>query len=496
MSGDTAAADVYQGPDFVLRQDDTMNRPTTRYLRDGDVHIAWQAIGTGGADLLVTPGFISHLDLNWTLPSFADFIGNLAGFARVILFDKRGTGLSDHAPDADRFERRMQDIELVLDAAGSDRATILGLSEGGPLACLFAATRPERVESLALCGTFARGSAIDQRVIARFENAVDHWGEGLTAGIFLSGADGPIARRFVSLFERAAAGPGMARRLLRSIAECDVSDILPEIDVPTVVLHRRGDPFARAEWSDELAALIPGAVRIELEGQDHLPWMGDSWDVTSALEEWMTGRPVHATPSERRRRFAAVVFTDIVDSTGRNAISGDEAWANLVRVHNEVTRTIVDSHGGWSVKSTGDGFLACFDTPEAAARCALALHQALARWDVPIRAGLHCGEVERVDVHDVVGMTVNIASRVCGEAPPGATLASRILANQLVGSGIEATELGGHRLKGVPGVVDLVALGQTEAIVDLGDDRQGGGLTLTIARRSPTLLRGLARLSG
>jgi pimeloyl-ACP methyl ester carboxylesterase len=388
-----------------------MNRPTTRYLRDGDVHIAWQEVGSGGADLLVTPGFISHLDLNWTLPSFADFIDHLTGFARVILFDKRGTGLSDHGPDADRFERRMQDIELVLDAAGSDRATILGLSEGGPLACLFAATRPDRVESLALCGTFARGSAIDHGVIERFENAVDHWGEGLTAGIFLSGSDGPIARRFVSLFERAAAGPGMARRLLRSIAECDVSDILPAIDAPTVVLHRRHDPFARAEWSDELAALIPGAVRVELSGQDHLPWMGDSQDVVSALGKWMTGRPPHEGTSDRRRRFAAIVFTDIVDSTSRLALAGDEAWALTVQHHNNTCRRVFETYDGWSVKSTGDGFIACFDTPDAAARCIIDLHRDLADLGIEIRAGLHCGEIERIDLDDVAGMTVNIAAR-------------------------------------------------------------------------------------
>ncbi len=470
-----------------------MNRPTTRYVRDGDVHIAWQVVGSGPFDLLLTPGFISHLDLNWTHPAFADFVERLSGFSRVILFDKRGTGLSDHAPDADRFERRMQDIELVLDAARSEQAHIVGISEGGPLASLFAATRPERVASLVLYGTFARGSAIDRSVIERFHHAVDRWGEGHTAGIFLSDVDGPIARRFIGLFERAAAGPGMARRLLESIAACDVTAVLPSLACSTLVLHRRDDPFARTEWSDELALLIPHSVRREIAGADHLPWMGESEIVLEQIEEWVTGAPGGPRPS--RGRFAAVLFSDIVDSTGRNAVSGDEAWARIVQTHNDITRSVVDSHGGWAVKSTGDGFLACFDTPDAAARAAFALHDALANHGLPIRAGLHCGEVERVDLDDVAGMTVNLASRVRAEAPPGATLASRVMANQLVGTGIGVEDLGGHRLRGVPGVVDLVALAR-DIVVDLRDGRQESGLTLTLARRSPAFIRGLARLSG
>jgi class 3 adenylate cyclase len=345
-----------------------------------------------------------------------------------------------------------------------------------------------------LYGTFARGSAIGGDVIDRFHHAVDHWGEGHTADIFLSGIDGPVARRFVALFERAAAGPGMARRLLESIVACDVTEVMGTLRCPTLVLHRTGDPFATAGWSDEIARLIPHAVRREIDGVDHLPWMGESEGVVAAIEEWVTGSP--AAPDHGRRRFAAVLFSDIVDSTSRIAVSGDEAWARTVQTHNDLTRTIVDDHDGWAVKSTGDGFLACFDAPDVAARCAFALHEALGGHEVSIRVGLHCGEVERVDVDDVAGMTVNLAARVCGQAPPGATLASRVMANQLVGSGIEATDLGGHRLKGVPGVVDLVLLGRSASVIDLRDGRQEGGLTLTLARRSPTLIRGLARISG
>ena len=470
--------------------------PKTKYARDGDVHIAWQELGDGPIDLLIAPGYISHLDLNWTLPAFAEFMLSLSRFCRVILFDKRGTGLSDHAPDAAQFERRMRDMDLVLDAAKSERAVIFGLSEGGPLASLYAATHPERVESLVLCGTFARGSIIDEAVMHRFQAAVDDWGEGHTASIFLSGSDGPVARRFIGLFERAAASPGIARSLLGSIRECDVTSVLPNVAQPVLILHRADDPFAKSSWSDELESLIPNATRRELEGDDHLPWMGNGTAIVRAVEEWITGRAAAQPP---RSRFATVLFTDIVDSTHRLAVAGDERWADVMRRHNDACHELFERHSAWLVQTTGDGFMACFDTPEAGVRCAFEMHRVLQQMDLTIRAGLHCGEIERTGIDEVVGMTVNLAARVASISGPGQTLSTEVLGDLLVGSAVEVDLVGTRELKGVPGTVMVVELHPIEIVVDLTtqrDDRVTDALTLQLARRAPGFMRSLARLTG
>jgi class 3 adenylate cyclase len=393
----------------------------------------------------------------------------------------------------------MADIELVMDAAGSQRAVIVGLSEGGPLACLFAATRPGRVESLVLIGTFARGSIIGRDVVARFDHAIEHWGEGHTAGIFLTGSDGPVARRFISLFERAAASPGTARRLLASIVACDVTGVLESIDVPALVIHRRDDPFARASWSDELEGLLRSVTRVELDGSDHLPWMGDGTSVVREIATFVTGRPLSAPPS--RARFAAVLFTDIVGSTRQLAEHGDVEWAHRIQAHNDLCRNEFERHGGWAIKSTGDGFLACFDTPERAVQCAFSIQRELAEHGIEVRSGMHCGEIESVDVDDVVGIAVNIAARLCGIAGPGVVLATKVLSDQLVGAGVHGVDQDTHELRGVPGRVAVFRLveGDVDFTVDLRDTedvRASGGVILELARRSPGLVRGLARLAG
>ncbi len=472
--------------------------PKTRYARDGDISIAWQEIGHGDVDLLLAPGFISHLDLNWVQPSFAAFVDYLAQFARVLLFDKRGTGLSDPSPDAAVFERRMRDIELVLDAAGSEQPVIFGQSEGGPLACLFAATHPERVRSLILFGTFARGSIIPQETVQRFEAAVDDWGEGHTAGIFLSGSDGPVARRFIGMYERAAASPGTARALLRSICQCDVTGVLPDITAPSLVMHRIHDPFAQREWSEELAALLPQAEHRELPGNDHLAWMGDPVDLVQAIEEWVTG---HEPTPPSRRRFATVLLTDIVESTQQLASAGDLEWAHIVEAHNDESWARFEQYGAWSVNGRGDGFLACFDTPEAATRCAWDLHRDMARLGIEIRAGLHSGEVERVDVDDVAGMTVHIAARVSDLAGAGETLATRAVSDLLTGTPVTVLDRGEEELKGVPDRVPIVELIPTpEAVAAADETRTDLGLIdtvmLNVLRTSPTLARNIARLAG
>ena len=246
--------------------------PEVRYARVGSVHVAYQVVGEGPIDIVVAPGFISHLDLQWTMPTYTSFIERLAAFGRVILFDKRGTGLSDPSPDAVRFDQRVEDITAVMSSAGSERAILFGMSEGGPLATLFAATHPQRVSKLVLYGTFASGSAIDPGVIERFETAVANWGSGLTAGVFLSPeSQRLLARSYFGLFERASCSPGMAHALLESIKSVDVRPVLPALDVPTLILHRRDDPFATTLWSDELEDLARHGERVELDGDDHLP---------------------------------------------------------------------------------------------------------------------------------------------------------------------------------------------------------------------------------
>ena len=473
--------------------------PKTNYARDGDVHIAWQEVGQGPFDLLLTPGFISHLDLNWTRPNFGEFIEYLAQFCRVILFDKRGTGLSDHTPDAAQFERRMRDIELVLDAAHSDEAVLFGQSEGGPLACLYAATHPDRVRGLVLVGTFARGSVIDEAVLRRFRDAVDHWGEGATADIFLASSDGPLIHRMTGMYERASASPSMARGLVDSIAACDITQTLPMISSPALVIHRRDDPFARAAWSDELAAVLPNARRLELPGREHIAWLEDTSGLVHEIEEWLTGEPA---PVRSRRRFATVLFTDIVESTRQVALLGDEQWAALLAAHDAASERVFERHDAWGVNTTGDGFIACFDTPDQGTLCAFAVHEALRPLGIEIRAGLHSGEVERTGVAGVAGMAVHVAARVSAEAHAGQTLATKAHADLLVGTPIEVTDAGGHELKGVPGIVSIVELAPRRLVIDLTDRAHerdlgmAGNLTVRLAKNAPGLIRGLTRISG
>lgn len=472
--------------------------PKTHYARHDDLHIAYQTIGEGPLDIVVAPGFISHLDLNWTMPSYVDFVHDLARFGRVILFDKRGTGLSDVSSDAADFEARMQDIRVVMDAAGAEDAVLFGMSEGGPLACLFAATHPDRVRKLVLYGTFPAGSFIDADTMTRFEHAVDHWGDGETAGIFLAGSDGPVVRRFTGLFERAAASPGVARALLRSIKACDVTAILPDLHVPTLVVNRLDDPFALPAWSDAIAEALPDAQHVRIPGSDHMPWMGDRDPIIRAIGEFLTGDEVIdlVTP----KTLATVLFTDIVDSTAELARRGDEHWAKLMQDHSDVCRQAFDAAGAWAVKSTGDGFMACFDTPDRGVRCAQELHQAVGEIGLRLRAGLHTGELERVDVHDVAGMTVNTAARISSLAGPGLTYASRLLADLLVGSRHLVSNLGFYELKGIPGAIEMVSINDVPAEIDLTEPDKTlsafDDITLRLARVAPGFMRRVASLAG
>ncbi len=463
--------------------------PPVRYARVGDAHVAYQVVGDGPIDLLVAPGFISHLDLQWTMPSYVSFIERLTSFSRVILFDKRGTGLSDPSPDAARFDQRAADIEGVMNGARSERAVLFGMSEGGPLATLFATTHAERVSKLVLYGTFASGSSIGHDVLRRFESAVDDWGAGRTAEVFMSpDSQRLFARSYFGLFERASCSPGMARALLESIKAVDVRPVLPALHAPTLLLHRKRDPFAATAWTDELEGLTPEAQRLDLDGDDHLPWLGDSAAIAEAVRSFAIGSR-HVDPPART--VASLVFTDIVDSTRHAAEMGDHEWTRLLAAHNQVVRAAIERHRGREVKTLGDGFLSMFATPGRAVRCAADMVEDVRPLGLAIRAGVHTGEIETVDIRDIAGLTVHIAARIGAEAGPNEVLVSTAVRDLAVGESLSFRPLGPRRLKGVPEPVSVCRL----------EEQDAGGIDL-LEGRAPRLsdraaigaLRSLARL--
>ena len=423
-------------------------QPETRYAQAaGGLNIGYQVIGDGPLDLVVVPGIVSHLDLMWMSPQWQHFVGRLTSFARVVLFDKRGTGVSDPTSGVEPLDARMDDIRAVMDAVGIDAAAILGISEGGPLSMLFAATYPERVKALALYGTGANSASHTR--LAELEEAFDRWGEGRVVTLLAPSVKEGFLMRFTSgLVERSMASPAMARSLFGFIKDVDVRPILPAIQAPTCVLHRR-DEFMPLEAARELASGIPGAQMVELEGIDHVPWFGDVDALMDAVEEFFTGqRPaVH----ESDRTLATVLFTDIVSSTERNIGAGDEQWRRTLDRHNTTVRSLLQEYRGREVKTIGDGFLCVFDGPARAVRCAKAVIEQVKQDGVDIRAGLHTGEVEVYPDGDVGGMAVNIGARVGAEAKGGEVLVSSTLKDLVIGSRLQFSPRGSRTLKGLPG---------------------------------------------
>lgn len=475
-----------------------LTTPVTAYARVDGIHIAYQTVGQGELDLIVAPGFVSHLDLQWTMPGFANFVRSLNRFARVILFDKRGTGLSDPAADADRFDRRMHDILAVMDAIGTRQAVLFGISEGGPLAALFAASHPERVRALVLYGTFSRGAVVPADLVARFEDAIDHWGDGKTAEIFVSPSGvGAMVKHFTGLFERASMPPGLAHALLSSIVNCDVHAVLPTIKAPTLVIHRHEDPFARAEWGREIAAGIPGARYLELPGPDHIPWLGESSAVVAAIQEFLTGQ--HRV-GDTSAVLGTVLFTDIVGSTAHAARLGDAAWAALLDRHNNLIRAGLGAFDGIEIDRAGDGFFAYFRAPAKAVECARWIVDAVRPLEIEVRAGLHTGELQVVDIRGLAGMTVHIGARIGALAKPGQVLVSRAVANLCTGAKLGFQTIGYRGLKGVPDDVELMEAIPASAPSPARQARRMLGvmdrLSLALARTSPGLLRRAARLAG
>jgi pimeloyl-ACP methyl ester carboxylesterase len=469
--------------------------PPVQYADEGGASVAFQIVGDGPIDLLVAPGFISHLDMQWTMPTFAAYVEQLAEFSRVILFDKRGTGLSDPSPEAARFDQRVDDISAVLDAAGSKRAVLLGMSEGGPLSVLYAATHPERVRALVLLGTFASGRSIGSDVLARFDHAVDHWGEGLTSEIFVSPDElRTFAKSYFGLFERASCSPGMARALLDSIKEVDVTEILPSLDVPTLLLHRRNDPFAAMAWTDELERLLRSPTRIELEGSSHLPWLGDSVSIAQAVAEFTLGARYH---DSNRAMVATVLFTDIVDSTRRAVEMGDRDWRRLLLSHNDLVRGIFERYQGREIKALGDGFLCLFSTPGRGVRCAEEIVDAVRALGLEVRAGVHTGRVELIDMADVAGITVHVAARVGARAGAGEVLVTKAVTDLLVGDSLAFRSRGTPHLKGLPDRVGVFALTGHRPTPDVAGarlERAGDRITLGALASVAKVRRSLNRL--
>jgi len=475
--------------------------PHTEYARSGDVHIAYQTVGEGFRDLVLAPGFISHIDLQWSTPAFAAYVNALTDLGRVILFDKRGTGLSDPVPDADRFDRRMDDIRAVMDAAESERAVLIGVSEGGPLISLFAATHPDRVEALVFYGTFARGSAIDRALIKRFRHAIDNWGEGLTADIFISPGDtGPVVKRFTGLFERASASPGLAGALLDSIETCDVRSALPLITPPTLIIHRHGDPFARREWSQELADLVSGATLLGLPGDAHIPWLGDIDELVGVIEQFVTGKRTSRTGPGHGTILGTVLFTDIVDSTRLAVELGDTGWVRLLSDYIATVRDQIASHRGREIERTGDGFLSIFESPGRAISCALDLVKGARSMGIEIRAGLHTGECQDLGPDGLAGVALHLGARVGSLAGAGQVFVSAITKELSIGGGFRFESIGRHRLKGLPTPVEVFHVLDDSAASSADDIRRRVStidrLSLGLIRRMPKFARALVQLTG
>jgi pimeloyl-ACP methyl ester carboxylesterase len=428
--------------------------PETRYALSGDVNIAYQVMGDGPVDIIMVPGFMSHIEFRHELPGQTAFLRRLSSFARVVTFDKRGQGLSDRVSDAPSLEQRMDDVRAIMDAVGSQRATLFGHSEGCAMSALFAATYPERVSRLILFGGYVKRS--DMNIAEIVEQRVKVWGTGaMLKRIAPSLASDPAAVAQFAKFERLSASPGAVKSFTMLNWQIDVSSILPAVRVPTLVLHRQGDLQIPVEHGRELAACIPDAKFIEYPGGDHTYATGDVEAALGDIEEFITGHR-EGSSSDFERVLATVLFTDIVDSTRSAATMGDQAWRRMLDSHDQLAIQTVEKHRGTLVKSTGDGILATFDGPGRAVRCALAFGTASKQIGLPLRAGLHTGEIE-IRGRDIGGIAVHAAARVMAQSQPSEVLVSRVVTDLVAGAGLKFAERGSHELKGLPGRWDLFA---------------------------------------
>ncbi len=436
--------------------------PRVRYVDSGGASIAWSAVGEGPRELAFVPGFVSHQEILWEEPLVARFFERLSSFARLILWDKREQGLSDRTGRPPTLEQSMDDLRAVLEAAGSERPALVGVSEGGPMTMLFAATYPERVDRLAVIGSYARilaapgyDAGADPEQLERFcAGMLSHWGEAVGLRAFApSLADDPRVRAWWARLLRSGASPRTAADLLLLYRQLDVRHVLPAVRVPTLVLHRAGDRLTPVEQGRYVAAHIPAARYVELAGDDHLPFAGDADALLDELQDFLTGtRP----PRQADRVLATVLFEDIVGSTRLAAELGDGRWRGLLAEHDRLAADAVQRFGGRVVKTLGDGVLATFDGPARAIRGALAIRDGAGALGLDVRAGLHTGELEQLD-GDVGGIAVHIGARVAAAAGPGEVLVSRTVADLVAGSGLAFADRGEHELKGVPDTWRLFA---------------------------------------
>lgn len=440
----------------------TMAVTTTHYACNGDVNLAYQVHGDGPIDLLLVISFISHVEHVWENPGFARFLTRLAQFSRLIVWDRRGSGLSDNGPLG--IEHELGDVNAVLDAAGSERPAVLAYNAGGPLAALHAARFPDRVAALVLYGCLlhtVRDEDVpwmesEEERDRRLAAIIGRWGEGTNLAVLApTVADDPQLRAWLARLERLAASPGQARRLVTAARQMDVRPALAQITAPTLVLHRTDEVFVDVRHGREYAKRIPGANLVELPGVDSLPSAGDADAVLGEIEEFLTGG---RRGGEQERALLTVLFTDIVGSTERAATLGDKRWRDLLAIHDSEVRRTLSAFDGDVIQRIGDGFIAVFDgAPSRAVRCARALRDVVAAHGVNLRIGLHTGECEIIG-DDVGGMAVHIAARVGSLSEPGEILVSGTTYGTVFGAGLDFDYRGEKILKGVPGRWPIFAL--------------------------------------
>jgi pimeloyl-ACP methyl ester carboxylesterase len=424
--------------------------PNIQYAKSGDVFIAYQSFGEGPRNVVVAPGFISNIEWYWDDPRASAWLQGLTRLGRVTIFDKRGTGLSDRVGDLPSMDVRMDDMRAVIDAAGIDRAVIMGISEGGSLATLFAAHHQARCEALVLYGAFARFSSwfpteeAFQYFLGYIQTAWGNGGIGPLVAPTL--ANDAAFLRSVGKFERQGGSPAAVVALMQMNSQINIVDVLASIHVPTLVIHKTEDAMVSVEGGRELANGIPGAQLFEMPGTDHLPWYDDCQTYIAEMEEFVTGTRSDPVID---RVLATVLFTDIVDSTVRVGRMGDTAWRALLDEHDQVFRKQLQKFRGHEIKSLGDGFMATFDGPARAIKCAQNVCAEVKALGLEVRAGLHTGELEMTE-HDARGICVHIASRVAAMSEGSKVLVTRTVKDLVAGSGILFTDYGDHALKGIP----------------------------------------------
>jgi pimeloyl-ACP methyl ester carboxylesterase len=440
-----------------------VSAPPIRYAQSGDVHVAYNVFGEGPLDLVIVAGAVTNLDVLWELPEYRAFVEQLAAFARVISFDKRGMGLSDRV----RFgtlEERMDDVRAIMDAVGSESAALMGISEGGPMSMVFAATYPERTRGLILCGAevkeettedwpWGEATRAEFEEYMQIENVVERWGKGLGGAVFAPDHDSERLREFWGRLQVQSASPHDAVAFMRMAFEIDVRHVVPSITSPTLILHRTGDKVCHVENARWLARHIEHAKYVELPGQNHVPFLGGD-DILDETREFLTGV---REPAEPDRVLATVLFTDIVGSTERARELGDRGWRELLDRHHELVRGQLERFRGREVDTAGDGFFATFDGPARGIRCGRAIVDSLRGVGLDVRAGLHTGEVELAGLA-VRGIAVHTGARVAAQAAAGEVLVSQTVKDLVAGSGIELTDRGLHELKGIPGEWRLYAV--------------------------------------